>query len=272
VATRFAVPAGAKAAGRGTAPGTLGRREKLRFRDKAGRQRVRYLGVDLELARKVGKELHARQQAVRRHRKSKHRTRRGAEFLRAAKRRLAPAVDAVGWHFHGHRPRKRRTADGGLPRIRSTNPALPRGVFDKNDTQTYSPIEGDGRRQPGRTPVENFQRWAAAQPHPARVAFFFAAGQLLEFSTVLSEGIKADLADSPNPLAIVEERAPELEMMLKLMRQSDRMMNVASRLKDADGAAEAKKLQLDTYAEPVELDGSPPRASALSAEAAVSAQ
>ena len=141
-----------------------------------------------------------------------------------------------------------------------------------NDTPTNSPIQGDGRRQPGRTPVENFQRWAVALSHPARAAFSFAAAQLLELCTVLSEGLKADLADAPEPLAIVEERAPEFELMLKLYRQSDRLMNVASRLKDADPAAEAKKLQLDTYAEPVELDGSPPHAPALSAEAAASAQ
>ena len=80
------------------------------------------------------------------------------------------------------------------------------------------------------------------------------------------------MAEDPNPRAVLEESSREIEMLLKVARQSDRLMNVACKLKDAETDAKAKKPQLDTYAAPVELDGSPPPAPALSAEAAASPQ
>ena len=142
-----------------------------------------------------------------------------------------------------------------------------------NNEPTYAPTSADGQLDPEQRQVfDNFSRWAIAETHPAQAAFSWTAAQLLELSALLNQGIRAAMAEDPNPRAVLEESSREIEMLLKVARQSDRLMNVASKLKDAETDAKAKKPQLDTYAAPVELDGSPPPAPALSAEAAASPQ
>lgn len=81
---------------------------KLRFRIEDGRQRVRYLGKDRAVAETIRREL----QLLKLHRRhlgdAKRRDTEARRLLRQVKQKLADAVGAFGFHFHGFAIRRRR--------------------------------------------------------------------------------------------------------------------------------------------------------------------
>jgi hypothetical protein len=86
---------------------------KLRFRlDR--RQRVKCLGADEELARRVEETLSRLQRPRRKTLVIGRLTREAARLLRDGKRRIEPWLDAAGYRFHGQairRPRSRKGAE-----------------------------------------------------------------------------------------------------------------------------------------------------------------
>jgi hypothetical protein len=80
---------------------------KLRFR-LDGRQRVRFLGDDEELARAVQDELEKIQREVRDRREFANLRRRTRRTLSESKFALEGLLEEHGFHFHGQAIRKRR--------------------------------------------------------------------------------------------------------------------------------------------------------------------
>jgi hypothetical protein len=86
---------------------------KLRFRLNR-RQRVKCLGTDEELARRVEETLSRLQRPRRKTLVIGRLTRAAARLLRDGKRRIEPWLGAAGYRFHGQairRPRRRKRAE-----------------------------------------------------------------------------------------------------------------------------------------------------------------
>jgi hypothetical protein len=84
---------------------------KLRFR-VAGRQKVRYLGSDPEVAKSVAEELRGLQRPTRQERALRRLLTEVARYRRDFKAALIPHVQEIGCTFHGfeiRRPRKRKS-------------------------------------------------------------------------------------------------------------------------------------------------------------------
>ena len=86
--------------------GTNGRYFKLRFRYQ-GRQAVRYLGTNREVADRIQRELVELQAGTRLDRTLARLAREVQEALRRTKRRLEPYVEDIGYRFHGFELRRR---------------------------------------------------------------------------------------------------------------------------------------------------------------------
>ena len=80
---------------------------KLRFR-LDGRQHVRFLGDDEELARTVQEELRVLQRETRNQRQFADLRRRTRRILRQSKSALEGLLEEHGFHYHGQAIRKRR--------------------------------------------------------------------------------------------------------------------------------------------------------------------
>lgn len=80
---------------------------RLRFRFN-GQTRTLYLGRDAQLAEQVRVELAVLQGERRRNRQIAQLTSETKKVLRAAKQRLEPVLNELGFHFHGNAMRKTR--------------------------------------------------------------------------------------------------------------------------------------------------------------------
>ena len=82
---------------------------KLRFRSPAtGRQQVRYIGTDEQVALAVSRELARLQQPVRQRQALRRDATVARRILRESKQRLQPVLEERGLHFHGYEVRSRR--------------------------------------------------------------------------------------------------------------------------------------------------------------------
>jgi hypothetical protein len=81
---------------------------RLRFRI-GEKVRTVYLGRDADLIERTRTELTALQQELREARRIAKVAAEAKKTLRAAKRKLVPAVGALGFHFHGSSIRKTRS-------------------------------------------------------------------------------------------------------------------------------------------------------------------
>jgi hypothetical protein len=82
---------------------------KLRFRRCGGKQAVRYLGKDRRRAVAIQNELHALRQPRQQVRALQRLDVQARRLLRQTKRALIKDVQAIGYDFHGHQIRKRRS-------------------------------------------------------------------------------------------------------------------------------------------------------------------
>jgi len=80
---------------------------RLRFRFD-GRARAVYLGRDEVLVEHIRRELKELQQEHQENRQIAKLTAQGNKALRAAKRRLEPVLQQLGFHYHGETMRKMR--------------------------------------------------------------------------------------------------------------------------------------------------------------------
>ncbi|MBN8629161.1 MAG: hypothetical protein J0M17_27120 [Planctomycetes bacterium] len=83
---------------------------KLRYR-LAGRQIVKYLGIDQDFVRRVGEQLETLQAADRRCRRLRRLAAETRSVLREVRDRLRPALREAGFTFHGQVIRRSRSND-----------------------------------------------------------------------------------------------------------------------------------------------------------------
>ena len=81
---------------------------KLRYR-LDGKQRVKYLGADLQLATEVAQELESLQRAVRQRRELRSNLKQARRVARQVRRSAAGLLENLGYRFHGGALRKKRT-------------------------------------------------------------------------------------------------------------------------------------------------------------------
>ena len=82
---------------------------KLRFRGRTRRQRVVYIGTNIELGESIRAEVKRLQSPLRKHRQRRALTAKARSELRVMKRRLEPVLASRGIHFHGYDLRCRRS-------------------------------------------------------------------------------------------------------------------------------------------------------------------
>jgi hypothetical protein len=101
-------------------------RYKLRFRC-GGKQRVKYLSHDPDVAERVRKELEGLQASSRLGRRLGQLSREAKQVLRSQKSQLRALLEQTGYHFHGLAIRRRRgtplteTFGGAPPNSTKTN-------------------------------------------------------------------------------------------------------------------------------------------------------
>lgn len=241
---------------------------KLRFRDSSGRQRVRYLGINPQLADAVAAALKARQHAVRIRRASTRRARCSRQALREVRCRLESPLGCAGWHFHGLSLRRRRSHTSAAGACCNELPHLRSSITMDNDLQ--EPLGKDGGQDVVRRQVfDDLRRSALEQIDPVVAALHYEAANLMDLSALLCEPIKAALHGAPDVLEAIADLTPDMEIMLKLSRQADRLLNVSLKQEMFPPVAKAKIRHFDTYvpvrgrastSPPAEADSHPPAA------------
>jgi len=88
---------------------------KLRFRFN-GRQRVVYLGVNVDRVGRIAEELDVLRQSGRFEAGLRELTLQARRLLRDMRRRIAPILEEAGYHLHGSSLRKRRHPSHGQSR------------------------------------------------------------------------------------------------------------------------------------------------------------
>jgi hypothetical protein len=222
---------------------------KLRFRDSSGRQRVRYLGANAELAAQVAAALKARQRCVRRRRASRQVARSGRRALRGIKCRLEAPLRCAGWRFHGLSLRRRRRSNSDGPAAFGDHqPTHFRSLVTMDDELRELAETANLPRPADPQIFDELRRSAIEHVDPAQAVLRYTAAQLMDLSSSLYRPIKAELDGAPDLLDALEDLTPGLDMMLKLGRQADRFFNVALKHDGDPSSAKAKNRDLDTYA------------------------
>jgi hypothetical protein len=95
---------------------------------------------------------------------------------------------------------------------------------------------------------DDLRRSALEQPDPVQAALRYQAANLMDLSSLLCAPIKAALQGAPDVLVAIADLTPDMDIMLKLSRQADRLLNVSIKQETFQPAAKAKIRRFDTYA------------------------
>ena len=225
-------------------------RAKLRFRDRDGRQRVVYLGVNLALAEQVAAHLAVRQAATRRRRASKRLQRRARRLLRSIKPRLEGHVNSDQWHFHGRQLRRKRCCAAEEAALHSPN--RQKGVPMPDDQRAgsrqepHAPKEFDFLGASSGSRFDAMRRWADCQESPFDAIIGHVTADMCEISGELAEQLKAELCNNRRALDESNGVDKNMQHFLQLQRHMERFIKLAP-LQESR-ASRAKNRTVDTYA------------------------
>ncbi|QDT73694.1 hypothetical protein [Lacipirellula limnantheis] len=212
---------------------------KLRYRDAARRQRVLYVGTNEELAAGVVAALAECQSSLRRRRQVRALAQRGASAMRTSVRRLEQPLQQIGWRFHGRQPRRRRRPARSAVRPAPSSSLLPAEENNPLSEQSINAAAPASAAEPARASHDDaLRRWALALPQPIDASIGWHAATLLEISSLMAEPIKAEILQAENRLETIADLATHTEVMLKTIRQGERLLKMLPRTsRDQEAAA-----------------------------------
>jgi len=95
---------------------------------------------------------------------------------------------------------------------------------------TPRPPNGDARQRAKSQLLADYLEEARQEPSTLLALINVNNGEMWEVAGEIHDAILAELQESSDKLATLEELAPELEMWLKLHRQADRYLQVANKI------------------------------------------